>query len=154
MTKKFENKIMKKTIQLLTLLALLTLFSRNANCQTRLGRTYRVIAYKKGDLSVLSVSNETTVIPNMTFYIPNTFTPNDDGINDTFGISGEAIKEFTMSIYDRWGQLLYETSDANKRWDGTFLGKKVSTGSYVYKITAAGLTGYRQTREGNVNVIM
>jgi gliding motility-associated-like protein len=145
---------MKNTIRLLTLLALLSFYSHSAFCQSRLGRTYRVIAYKKGDLSVLSVSNETIIIPTMTMYIPNTFTPNDDGINDTFGITGEAIKEFTMSIYDRWGQLLFQSSDTNKKWDGTFLGKKVATGTYVYKITASGLTGYRQSREGNVNVIL
>lgn len=90
----------------------------------------------------------------MTLYVPNTFTPNDDGINDTFGIDGEAIKEFNMIIYDRWGQLLFETDDVNKRWDGTFLGKKVATGTYMYKISAASITGSRQFREGHINVIM
>lgn len=144
---------MKRTFYILSLIALFTLIDREARCQNRLGRTYRVIAYKKGDLSVLSVSNEAVVIPSMSFYIPNTFTPNNDGINDTFGVNGEAIKDFNMVIYNRWGDQVFSSDNTNARWDGTFQGKKVSSGTYVYKVIATGITGTRQTQEGNVNVI-
>ena len=153
LTCKIENHIMKRTFYILTLIFLFTSIYREAQCQTRFGRTYRVIAYKKGDLSVLSVSNETLIVPSMSLYIPNTFTPNGDGINDTFGINGEAINEFNMIIYNRWGEQVFSSDNTNKRWDGTFQGKKVSSGSYVYKVTATGPTGTRQTHEGNVNVI-
>ena len=145
---------MKRTFYILALFALFVSFTREASCQTRFGRTYRVIAYKKGDLSVLSVSNETIIVPSMSLYVPNTFTPNDDGINDTFGVNGEAIKECNMSIYNRWGEQLFSTADKNARWDGTFQGKKVASGSYVYKVIATGPTGTRETHEGNVNVIL
>lgn len=122
--------------------------------QVQPGRTYRVIAYKKGDLAVQSVSNEVTIVPTMTVYIPNTFTPNGDGLNDTFGVSGEAIKEFSMQIFDRWGKLVFETDDANKRWDGTIEGEKASMGTYIYRVTAKGPGYGRQTKEGNFNLIM
>jgi gliding motility-associated-like protein len=118
------------------------------------GRKYRIVAYKKGDLSVLSISNEVTVVPAMSVYVPNTFTPNGDGLNDTFGVAGEAIREFSMSIYNRWGQLIFETANASQRWDGTVNGQKAGEGTYVYKITAKGATGARQTREGQLNLIM
>ena len=154
LTRTIENHIMKRTFYILTLIALFTLFHREARCQTKLGRTYRVVAYKKGDLSVLSVSNETIIVPSMSLYIPNTFTPNGDGINDTFGISGEAIKEFNMIIYNRWGDQVFSSNNTNTRWDGTFQGKKVSSGTYVYKVIATDPTGTRQTQEGNVNVIL
>ncbi len=145
---------MKNTTQYLFTLLLLLAISTTANCQVQSGRKYRIVAYKKGDQSIQSVSNEVTIVPSMTMYVPNTFTPNGDGLNDTFGISGEAITEFTMMIYNRWGQLIFETSNANQRWDGTLQGEKAAEGSYVYKITAKGPTGVRQTREGNFNLIM
>jgi gliding motility-associated-like protein len=94
------------------------------------------------------------IIPNMSIYIPNTFTPNGDGLNDTFGVAGEAIQDFDMKIFNRWGQLIYETTNANERWDGTFLGQKVPSGTYVYKVSASSPSGKRQNKEGSVNVIM
>ncbi|HOS48836.1 MAG TPA: gliding motility-associated C-terminal domain-containing protein, partial [Bacteroidia bacterium] len=59
--------------------------------------------------------NEVEIIPQMSFYIPNTFTPNGDGLNDTFGIAGEALKEFRMQIFNRWGQLVFESGNPNER---------------------------------------
>jgi gliding motility-associated-like protein len=145
---------MKNTIKYLFTLLLLFAINTTANSQVQSGRKYRIVAYKKGDQSVQSVSNEVTIVPSMTMYIPNTFTPNGDGLNDTFGISGEAINEFSMRIFNRWGQLIFETSNANQRWDGTLQGEKASEGTYIYKITAKGPTGIKQTREGNFNLIM
>lgn len=146
--------MMKTTIYAALLMTMIVSVSIKSFGQTRTGKTYRVIAYKKGDLSVLSVSNETVIIPSMTLYIPNTFTPNGDGINDTFGINGEAVKEFNLVIYNRWGDLIFQSDQFDKRWDGTYKGKKVPCGSYVYKVMASGPTGNKETSEGNVNVIM
>jgi gliding motility-associated-like protein len=128
--------------------------SNKASCQVQYSRKYRVIAYKAGDPSVFSVSNEVEIIPAMSLYIPNTFTPNGDGLNDTFGIAGEAIKGFNIQVFNRWGELIFESGNANERWDGTFQGKKVPQGSYVYKLTAQSPTGKRVNREGQLNVIL
>ncbi len=137
------------TISLLGLLK-----ADEATAQVSLSRKYRVIAYKTGSPQIFSVSNEVDIIPNMSIYIPNTFTPNGDGLNDTFGVAGEAIQDFDMKIFNRWGQLIYETTNANERWDGTFLGQKVPSGTYVYKVSASSPSGKRQNKEGSVNVIM
>lgn len=141
----------------LTVLAFCVLFlfkAEDTQAQVSVSRKYRVIAYKTGAPQIFSVSNEVDIIPNMSIYIPNTFTPNGDGLNDTFGVAGEAILEFNMKIFNRWGQLIYETSNANDRWDGTFLGEMVPSGTYVYKVTASSPNGKRQNKEGSVNVIM
>ena len=122
--------------------------------QVQSSRKYRIVAYKNGAPQIYSVSNEVEIIPQMSFYIPNTFTPNGDGLNDTFGIAGEALKEFRMQIFNRWGQMVFESGNPNERWDGTYQGDKVSEGVYVYKVTAQGPTGKRETKEGNLNVVL
>ena len=116
-------------------------------------RRYRVIAYKNGNPAVTSMSNTTEVIPYMSIYIPNSFTPNGDGMNDTFGAYGEAVKDFKMQVFNRWGQVIFESNNFSSRWDGTFDGTKAPQGSYVYRVSAIGLTGKSSTRDGTVNLI-
>ncbi len=74
--------------------------------------------------------------PIFTIFIPNAFTPDGNGINDSFTAKGEEIIEFDMMIFDRWGELIYETKDIEKGWDGRANnGSDVSQlGVYVYKI--------------------
>ncbi len=71
-------------------------------------------------------------------YMPNAFTPNDDGINDCFAPLGNDIEleDFTLSIFDRWGELLYQSSNLDNCWDGTYKGKLVPNGVYVWKLRA------------------
>ena len=69
------------------------------------------------------------------FYVPNAFTPNGDGVNDCFGVRyWGAADDFEMSIYNRWGQLIYHSRNVKDCWDGTIKGIKQASGTYVYKI--------------------
>ncbi len=146
----FNRDILKNLV--LTLI-FITIYN-SLYAQVSVSRKYRVIAYKTGQPQVFSISNEVEIIPAMSLYVPNTFTPNGDGLNDTFGVAGEAIKDFRMQIFNRWGQLIFETSNANERWDGTYAGQKVPMGTYVYKVSASSPNGQRQNKEGNLNVIL
>ncbi len=66
-------------------------------------------------------------------YIPNAFTPDSDGLNDFFKVETVIeFKEFKLMIFDRTGELIFESSDINRGWDGTFKGKAVPMGVYVY----------------------
>ena len=70
-----------------------------------------------------------------TFTLPNAFTPNNDGKNDCFGIShwgATDLKEF--SIFNRWGEKIFSTTNPSKCWDGTYKGQKQNEGGYVYII--------------------
>jgi gliding motility-associated-like protein len=116
-------------------------------------RKYRVTAYKNGNSQITSVSNIAEVVPTMSLYVPDAFTPNGDGINDTFGISGEAVKTFDMRIYDRWGELLFESENASTQWDGNYKGKKVPQGVYVYQLSAQAISGEHAARKGTVTVV-
>lgn len=90
--------------------------------------------------------------------IPNAFTPNGDGLNDEFKIvSSVILDEFKMQIFDRWGQLIFETNDQYNGWDGTYKGSKLNTGSYVWKIAykfdASGAYNQNVIKTGTVMAI-
>jgi len=70
------------------------------------------------------------------FYIPNAFTPNGDGLNDVFGAIPriDYVNQYRISIFNRWGQLLFESSDLHLGWDGTYQGEACPAGAYVYRI--------------------
>ncbi|MCF8276812.1 MAG: gliding motility-associated C-terminal domain-containing protein [Flavobacteriales bacterium] len=76
------------------------------------------------------------VEPMFTFYIPSGFTPDDDGLNDTWGPSGQNFQyaSYNVKIFDRWGKLIWQTDNPDKFWDGTYQSslKPVKQGMYVY----------------------
>ncbi|MCX8080042.1 MAG: gliding motility-associated C-terminal domain-containing protein [Bacteroidia bacterium] len=96
------------------------------------------------------------VEPEFHIYIPNTFTPNDDNINDVFFPKGIGISEtgYKMLIFNRWGELIFESRDFKKGWDGTGRdGEKVKQDVYVYKIYVKDLKGKEHEFTGHVNCI-
>lgn len=78
------------------------------------------------------------VIPNSGLFIPNVFSPNGDGVNDKFVITGVDFQKFTLKIYNRWGTLLYTSNDSSEGWDGTTASsdKPVSAGTYYFILSA------------------
>ncbi|MFK7950211.1 MAG: gliding motility-associated C-terminal domain-containing protein [Saprospiraceae bacterium] len=68
-------------------------------------------------------------------FVPNVFTPNNDGRNDVFEIySNCVIQDFELSIYDRWGNRVFMTTDLNQGWDGTIRGEEAAQGVYVWQM--------------------
>lgn len=74
--------------------------------------------------------------PRSELSFPNAFTPNGDGMNDVFEPVGmeQLLINYQMFIYDRWGRLIFESSDFYQGWDGTFKGKNSPVGVYVYRV--------------------
>jgi gliding motility-associated-like protein len=77
-------------------------------------------------------------------YLPNTFTPNHDGINDIFTGIGTDITYFNMQIFNRWGEMIFETSDMSSGWDGSYEGDIVPDGVYFYIIKYATPCSFEQ----------
>lgn len=92
---------------------------------------YRVKADEDAGELQESWSNEICFDFDPTLFVPNSFTPNGDEVNDRFGVYAGSIKVFHMAIYDRWGAKLFETNDMKATWDGTYQGKPVPDGVYV-----------------------
>ena len=67
-------------------------------------------------------------------YIPTAFSPNNDGVNDCFKIKGVGFEAIDFQVYDRWGNVIYTTTDENDCWDGTFNGRALPTGAYSWKL--------------------
>ena len=96
------------------------------------------------------------VLPEVILYVPNTFTPDGDEFNQHWGIhiEGVDIYGFTMDIYNRWGERIWESKDPSETWDGTYNGKLVQEGTYTWSIQAKDrLNDARYTWNGIVNVL-
>jgi gliding motility-associated-like protein len=93
--------------------------------------------------------------PDFSFYIPNTFTPNGDGKNDVFEAKGVYVKDFEMSIFDRWGNLVFYSSDMTTSWDGKAnLGKQTAQQDvYVYVVNLRDYKNQKHHYQGTVTVI-
>ncbi len=84
-------------------------------------------------------------------YVPNAFSPNNQGPNETFQPYGEGIQDYRLSIYNRWGSLIYKGK--NKPWDGRYKGQLVGSGFYLYKLKVVSQLGEVVYRNGTLTVI-
>ena len=83
------------------------------------------------------------IVEDFNVFIPSSFTPNGDGLNDVFTVKGLGFKleGFSMEMFDRWGHSLFFSKDLTKGWDGTAKGIPSQDGVYIYKIRAVGANG-------------
>lgn len=99
-----------------------------------------------------SIVKPLVVFPDFAVYVPNAFTPNGDGLNDTFGPVLRGARAYTLVIMDRWGEKIFQTSNFGTAWDGSFKGKackedvynwmlEVSSETYSAETTVKKLTG-------------
>ncbi|HEX5024284.1 MAG TPA: PKD domain-containing protein [Agriterribacter sp.] len=88
------------------------------------------------------------------FYVPNAFTPNGDNKNDIFRFTAVGMSAiYYFKIFNRYGQLMYSSTDPSKGWDGTFNGTAQTTGSYVWMIEGKDYLGNMVTKNGAVTLI-
>ena len=89
----------------------------------------------------------------LTYQIPNVFTPNGDNVNDAFGpVTNGDLDAYYCKIYDRWGQVIFETNNPTERWDGTFQGEASPSDIYIYLINLE-LGGNRFEEKGDLTLI-
>ena len=99
---------------------------------------YTVILYAVSQYGCIdSTSRRITMLPELIVYVPNAFTPDGDIYNNTFFpvISGGYTTEnYSFLIFNRWGELIYESSEMGEGWDGSYRGKKCQDGVYTWKL--------------------
>ena len=85
-------------------------------------------------------------------FIPSAFTPNNDGINETFLPVAIHIEDYHLVILDRWGKTVFESRNSSLAWDGTFNGKPLPEGNYIYLLRARNCLGELDARRGSVTI--
>jgi gliding motility-associated-like protein len=87
-------------------------------------------------------------------FIPNAFSPNEDGQNDVFYIRSKGLRNVEyLRIYDRWGKVMFESNSLSNGWDGTNNGKTVNPGVYVYQLKAVCSNGQPILMQGNITLV-
>lgn len=102
----------------------------------------------KAEIVVIDVICEDPYI-----YIPNAFSPNGDGVNDRLFVRGSSLQSLHLMIYDRWGELVFQTNDPQVGWDGTYKGKLVDPAVFVYHMRVVCIGGSEYFKKGNITVI-
>ncbi len=87
------------------------------------------------------------------FYLSNAFSPNGDGVNDVLEVKGVISSEFEMRIYNGWGEVIFQTDDAAKSWDGKIKGQLVPVGTYAYAVRYLDRSGKYLTQRGVIHLI-
>ncbi len=123
-----------------------------------------IFANTPGDY-YLTITNENgcvaadtiTIIRDCFVNVPNTFTPNGDGVNDYWipmDMLASGVNAYNLNIYNRWGEQVFTTTNINSRgWDGKFGGKDQPMATYVYQLTYVLKNGIRNTSTGNFTLI-
>ncbi|MCW3084963.1 MAG: repeat-containing protein [Bacteroidetes bacterium] len=86
-------------------------------------------------------------------FVPNTFTPNADGQNDVLYVRSNAVEELYFAVYNRWGQMVFETNDIKKGWDGVYNGMKADPAVFAWYLHAKCFNGDELNKKGNTTLI-
>ncbi len=86
-------------------------------------------------------------------FVPNAFSPNDDDLNDVLFVEGNVIDEFYFTIYDRWGEQVFESRSQSEGWDGTYRGRALAPDVYGYYLEVRCFGGEEYRARGNVTLL-
>ena len=100
-----------------------------------------------------SVVKIVEIAPDFNFYIPDAFTPNGDSRNEIFMPVARAVRSYDMRIFNRWGDLIFHSSDLGVGWDGTFNGVPCKQEVYAWKVTLKTLQGELRNYAGQVTLL-
>lgn len=87
------------------------------------------------------------------FFIPTAFSPNGDGINDFLVMLGEGIISVNLDVYNRWGEVVFQTTNPLDKWDGKFKGQDQQSGVYAYKVYVVLSDGTELNQSGNITLM-
>lgn len=115
--------------------------------------TYRIRAIANQSGVTTSISNTMDIIKDSKIFFPTAFSPNGDQLNDRFFVKGQFIVKMELSIFNRWGELMFTTDKKDETWDGTFNGKPVAEDAYVWSAQVTDLAGRTYKETGTVALL-
>ncbi|MFH2143725.1 MAG: PKD domain-containing protein, partial [Bacteroidota bacterium] len=109
--------------------------------------------YGCSNIDTLTIYVKDVICDEPFIYVPNAFTPNGDGQNDILYVHSNIITELYFAIYDRWGEIMFETDDLSNGWDGTYKGELADPAVFVYYMRAVCLDEKTFVKKGNITLI-
>ena len=102
-----------------------------------------------------TIYDAVVIDPEYAFYVPNSFTPNSNGINDEFKSKGYGVKTITMRIFTRWGEQIFTTQDMEEGWNGQLNneGLEMIPDVYIYQINTVDFLGELRVYHGKVVLV-
>lgn len=113
---------------------------------------YRIEARTDGG-NLTSISNLLTFRSDAIIQVPDAFTPNGDAYNERFEAKAYFVKDFSMSVFSRWGEVIFHSNDIAQGWDGNVKAGKAPAGYYLYKIEVTSATGETMVKNGSFLLI-
>ena len=113
--------------------------------------TYKVEVQSENELCNSNVQSYTVNVVTCkmpALYVPTSFTPNNDNLNDVWSVKGQHVETIDITIYDRWGKVMFHTQDVSQVWDGL----DVTQGVYVYYVTYKDVKGQYGVKCGTVTL--
>lgn len=139
---------MREKLQRLGLLSVLLTVLMAEIAHSQEVHHFRIAAeHENGEIAF---SNQVKAEPTFTLYIPEAFTPNGDGLNDVFKVVSLEYDRYHIVIYDRWGDKVFESYQAENGWDGRKNGTLLPIGAYVYQLTITSKGGLDWSKTGQV----
>jgi len=103
---------------------------------------------KSGDSVTITVIEKCGYV-----FVPTGFSPNGDGHNDVLYVTAECVTDYYFAVYDRWGNKVFESNDISMGWDGTYKGKPMNPGNYIYYLNTSLVTGQEIKKKGDVLLV-
>lgn len=105
------------------------------------------------DINSCKISKDILINYDPLIYVPNTFTPDGDEYNNTFHAVANNVSEFNMLIFNRWGEIIFESTSIDQQWNGNYNGHQALDDVYVWKIKYADLNGIEYELVGHVTLL-
>ena len=130
-------------------------FDFNTSFNFNIAGNYQVSLISTNEFECTSTfSRNIKIIEEFTIYVPDGFSPNNDGVNDKFQPYGTNFNSYELEIYDRYGGLIYASNEINKGWDGKNLdGIDLNEGIYIYNIVVNDMNDKTEILSGQLNLI-
>jgi len=118
-------------------------------------RVYYITQYVQNEYGCTdSTQRAVEILDDFTLYVPNAFTPGDaNAKNDYFTWAVSGFESFEISVYNRWGEIVFQTKDPYSFWDGTYNGQRARDGVYIWKVTAMDILGETHHVTGHVTLL-
>lgn len=129
-----------------------------SNCQSTTSYTtndqqYQVIVNDQNGCIDTAYITIQVARPCVEVYVPTIFSPNEDGLNDEWKIIGTCIRSINTKVYDQWGEIIFESSDQQLGWDGSYLNEKVPNDQYTFVVSVVLESGEKISKNGSVRVM-